>query len=98
MIPLAPSDADERGPAELGGEQAHRLGDVRDVLGGEVAQLGEGGAAAAGGLSGRSCACTQLEASSVQGGDDLIVVRDHDNACALVAELCQQANELRPGA
>ena len=31
---------------ELGGEQPHRLGDVRDVVGREVAQLGEVGARA----------------------------------------------------
>lgn len=42
----APAETDERGGAELGGQEADRLGDVPDVLGREVAQPREVGARA----------------------------------------------------
>lgn len=70
----AAGEADERGGAEFGGEQPDGLGDVPDVLGGQVAQAGQVGAGADGLLDDGADARLDVEVDA----DGL--ERDHDVA------------------
>ncbi|GAA3496505.1 hypothetical protein GCM10019016_036060 [Streptomyces prasinosporus] len=69
-------EADQRGGPELTGQQADRLGDVGDVLGGQVAQPGEVGAGAHRLLDDRADAGLDVEvdADGLEGDDDVAEV------------------------
>lgn len=72
----AAGETDEQGGAEFRGEQADGLGDVGDVLGREVAQLGEVAAGADGALDDRADAGLDVEvdADGLQRHDDVAEV------------------------
>lgn len=80
----APHEADERGVAQLDGEHPDGLGDVVDVLGGQVAQPGQVGAGADRVRDDRADAGLDVEvdADGLEGDDDVAEV---DGGVDLVA-------------